>query len=76
MEGPGAICPACEENIRAEAMGRHRKIAQEAAQDKKKPSLPKGGKTLGIAPALPEGEEKKPHHFKSMTEYLEYLKKK
>ena len=22
------------------------------------------------------GEEKKPHHFKSMAEYLEYLKKK
>ena len=76
MEGPGTICSACQENIRAEAMGRHKKIAQEAAQEKKKASLPKGKKAPERAPAPPEEEEKEPHHFKSMAEYLEYLKNK
>jgi hypothetical protein len=77
MEGErGDICAVCQENIRAEAMGRHKKIAQEAAKGKKKMRLPKGKKALEITPALPEEEEKQPHHFKSMAEYLEYLKKK
>ena len=76
MEGGGDICEACQENIRAEAVGRHTRIQREAAKDNKKVSLPKGKKAPARAPALPEEEEKGPHHFKSMAEYLEYLKKK
>jgi hypothetical protein len=76
MDGPGTICQACQENIRAEAVGRHKKIAREATKEKKKAGLLKGKKAPEMAPAINEGEEKEPHDFKSMAEYLEYLKTK
>jgi len=79
-EGRGDICEVCQENIRAEAMGRQRRIAKDA---------PKGAGKLGVRAVrgavkdekpLPtphdEEGEKKPHHFKSMAEYLAYLKEK
>jgi hypothetical protein len=75
-EGGGDICEACQENIRAEAVGRHTRIQREAAKDNKKVSLPKGKQAPTIVPAVPDGEEKGPHDFKSMAEYLAYLKKK
>ena len=79
MKGEDRICEACKENIRAEAMGRHKKIARH---------IPKGAEKLGmhdkkgiednqsLTTPQNEEEEKKPRHFKSMAEYLEYLKGK
>jgi predicted nucleic acid-binding Zn ribbon protein len=72
------ICEACKENIRAEALGKHRKVAKQIPQE--------GGK-LGkhhrkeiednqSLPIPQDEEDKKPHHFKSMAEYLKYLKGK
>ena len=78
-EGQGDICEVCQENIRAEAMGRHRKIAQEASPEKKQIRATKRKQALpGTSSAPPRDDEgeKQPHHFKSMAEYLEYLKKK
>lgn len=74
----GDMCEACKENIRAEAMGKHRKVAKQIPQE--------GGK-LGMhhrketednqsLPTPQDEEDKKPRHFKSMAEYLKYLKEK
>lgn len=79
MKGEGNICEACKENIRAEAMGRQRKIAKQVPTE-----AGKGGKHDGKgiennhSPTAPhdDEEDKKPHHFKSMAEYLKYLKDK
>ncbi|MCJ7663905.1 MAG: hypothetical protein MUO24_06655 [Desulfobacterales bacterium] len=77
-EGRGDICEVCQESIRAEAMGRQRRIAKDAPKGAGKLSardrrIVKDKKSLPT-PHDEEGE-KKPHHFKSMAEYLEYLKK-
>ena len=79
MDNGDAICEICQESIRAEAMGRHKKIAQEAFKERKKLRVSKKTETLqGATPAPPHEDEgeKKPHHFKSMAEYLDYLKRK
>jgi hypothetical protein len=79
-EGQGNICEVCQESIRAEALGKQRKIVKNAPKGVGKPRVRPGrGAVKGEKP-LPtphhvEGE-KKPHHFKSMAEYLEYLKGK
>ena len=79
LEGRGDICEACKEGVRAEAMGKHRKIAKQNPTETAKPGA---GNRKGVKDddSLPtpheEDEEKKPHHFKSMAEYLEYLKGK
>jgi hypothetical protein len=79
VEEGGDICEICQESIRAEAMGRQRRIAKEAPGEAGKLRLREKkeviDKTSPLAPHDEEGE-KKPHHFKSMAEYLEYLKKK
>ncbi len=81
-EGQGDICEVCQQSIRAEAMGRHKKIAKDAPQGAGKLGKLKGsvGQRLKDKKTLPQpqeqGEEKKPHHFKSMAEYLEYVKGK
>ena len=80
LEGRGDICEACKEGVRAEAMGKHRKIAKQTTS--KESAKPGAGKKKGVKDdnSLPtpqeEEEEKKPHHFKSMAEYLEYVKRK
>jgi hypothetical protein len=79
MEGGGDICEACQESIRAEAMRRQRRIAKEVHQDadKVRKHEGKGTKTTISPPAPSDAKgEKKPHHFKSMAAYLEYLKRK
>lgn len=79
MKGEGDFCEACQESIRAEAMGKHRKVAKEAQKGLDRVGIreTKGakGKEDRRTPQEEE-EEKKPHHFKSMAEYLEYLKGK
>jgi hypothetical protein len=78
-EGQGDICEVCQESIRAEAMGRQRRIAQDAPKGAGK-LVVRAGRGVKDKKPLPqphdEEEEKKPHHFKSMAEYLEYLKGK
>jgi hypothetical protein len=79
IEEGGDMCEACKENIRAEAMGRHRKIAKQIPKGAGKPGMhDKKGIEDNQSLTTPqnEEEEKKPHHFKSMAEYLEYLKGK
>lgn len=79
MKGEGNICEACKENIRAEAMGRQRKIAKQAPQEAGKGRMQdRKGIEDNQSPTAPQhdGEDKKPHHFKSMAEYLKYLKDK
>jgi hypothetical protein len=79
MDSGEAICEICQENIRAEAMGRHKKIAKDAFKETKKLRVSKKRGALQGASAGPFHEdeaEKKPHHFKSMAEYLDYLKRK
>jgi hypothetical protein len=80
-EGRGNICEVCQESIRAEALGKHKRIVKNAPKGAGKPRVRgggggavKGGKPLPM-PHDEEGE-KKPHHFKTMAEYLEYLKRK
>jgi hypothetical protein len=78
-EGQGNICEVCQESIRAEALGKQRKIVKNAPQGAKKLSVRAGRGTEDkkkIAAPHDGEEEKKPHHFKSMAEYLEYLKGK
>jgi hypothetical protein len=78
-EGRGDICEVCKESIRAEAMGRQRKIAKDAPQGAKELSVRtgRGTKDKNRSSATQDAaEEKKPHHFKSMAEYLAYLKGK
>ena len=77
-EGRGNICEVCQESIRAEALGKQRKIVKNAPKGAGKPHVRRGQGEVKeeIPPPTPHGEaeEKKPHHFKSMAEYLEYLK--
>jgi hypothetical protein len=79
IEGDDDFCESCKESIRAEALGKQRKIAKEVPRE--------GGKVgmrdkVGVndkeplAPSQHEEAQKKTHHFKSMAEYLEYLKKR
>ena len=78
-EGQGEICEVCQQSIRAEALGRQSKIAKAAPTDKGKLKV-RASRKVKDKGSLPrpqdEGGEKKPHHFKSMAEYLEYLKGK
>ena len=83
-EGQGNICEVCQESIRAEALGKQRRIVKNAPKGAGKPRVRRGqraveeeGEPLKPLPT-PHAEEgeKKPHHFKSMAEYLEYLKGK
>jgi hypothetical protein len=80
MKGENNICEACKENIRAEAMGRHRKIAKQIPNEAGKQGMHDNRKEIennhSLTTPQDEEEEKKPHHFKSMAEYLEYLKGK
>ena len=79
MKGEDRICEACKENIRAEAMGRQRKIVKQTHQEvRKRGMLDRKGKEDNQTLSLPQEdeEEKKPHHFKNMAEYLEYIKQK
>jgi len=79
IEGDDDFCEACKESIRAEALGKQRKIAKEALAERGK----SGGRDTregmkeneSTSSSHPEETQKKPHHFKSMAEYLEYLKK-
>ncbi len=79
-EGQGNICEVCQESIRAEALGKQKRIVKNAPKGAGKPRVRgtggavKGGRPLA-KPHEEEGE-KKPHHFKSMAEYLAYLKGK
>lgn len=79
IEGDDDFCEACKENIRAEALGKQRKIAKEAPTERGKSGGrdTREGMKENESPSSPHLEEtqKKPHHFKSMAEYLEYLKK-
>lgn len=78
-ERQGDICEVCQEGIRAEAMGRQRRIAKDAPKGAGKLRVRASQRVRDETP-LPqphhEEDEKKPHHFKSMAEYLEYLKGK
>jgi broad-specificity NMP kinase len=79
MGGGGDICEVCQENIRAEAMGRQKKIAREtspkATQLRIRGRKVAKGKT-SLLQTQSGQDEKKPRDFKSMAEYLDYLKKK
>jgi hypothetical protein len=79
MKGENNICEACKENIRAEAMGRQRKIAKKIPKEAGKQGMHDRRvieDNQSLTTPQDEEEEKKPHHFKSMAEYLEYLKGK
>lgn len=78
MKGEDRICEACKENIRAEAMGKQRKIAKQAPKEAGKRSMhDRKGKEDNQTLTTPQDEEdKKPHHFKNMADYLKYLKGK
>jgi predicted nucleic acid-binding Zn ribbon protein len=79
-EGRGDICEVCQESIRAEAMGRQRKITKDvprgAAKLKERAKEPRAKDKKNFPQPHDKEGEKKPHHFKSMAEYLEYLKGK
>jgi len=81
-EGRGDICEVCQESIRAEAMGRQRRIAKDAPKGKGAGKLSVRAEQSAVKRKQPlptphdEEGEKKPHHFKSMAEYLQYLKGK
>jgi len=79
-EGQGNICEVCQENIRAEALGKQSRIGKNAHKGAGKPRVRRGREAVKGEKPLPtphdEEGEKKPHHFKSMAEYLEYLKGK
>ena len=76
MEGEGDICQSCKESIRAEALGRQVKSAKETKKESDKMSVRVKNAEIKKSFQAPEQaeEEKKSHHFKSMAEYLEYLK--
>jgi hypothetical protein len=75
----GTICRVCEENIRAEAAGKHRRQAKDTFRE-----------TSAFGPSPHDAaesdeksdteemadKEKRPRDFKSMAEYLEYLKRR
>jgi len=78
LEETGDICRACQDQIRAEALGRKKERTRET--DRRSGSLDSRERESGRENqeedlAKDEGE-KKPHHFKSMADYLEYLKKR
>lgn len=77
LEETGDICRACKDQIWAEALGRKRERTRET--DTPRSRVDSGGRKSGgedhEESAADEGE-KKPHHFKSMADYLEYLKKR
>jgi predicted nucleic acid-binding Zn ribbon protein len=79
-EGQGNICEVCQENIRAEALGKQRRIVKNASKGGGKPRVHAGRGAIeeeNPRPTIRDEEgEKKPHHFKSMAEYLAYLKGK
>jgi hypothetical protein len=79
IEGDDDFCEACKESIRAEALGKQKKIAKEAPTERGKSGKrdTREGIKENESPSSSRHEEaqKKPHHFKSMAEYLEYLKK-
>lgn len=74
----GDICEACKENIRAEAMGRQRKIAKQVPTEAGKKVMHdrKEREDNKVLSTPQDEEDKKPHHFKSMADYLKYLKEK
>ena len=74
LGGQGDICESCKEGVRAEAMGKHRKIAKQTPKEAANRKVVKDDDSLPTPQE--EDKEKKPHHFKSMTEYLKYLKGK
>jgi hypothetical protein len=79
MKGEDRICEACKENIRAEAMGRQRKIVKQTPKEAGKRGMhDRKGEEDNQTLTTPQEEEedKKPHHFKSMADYLKYLKGK
>jgi len=61
--GEDIICKACEEQIRAEILGTRDKERKETQRVTKGQEYP------------PEGKPKGPRDFRSLAEYLEYLKK-
>ncbi len=79
VEEGKTLCKRCEEEVRAEALGKKKRVTQEAQKELKRLGwkgesggpLPRGQEEI-------EGEEaeKKPRDFRSMAEYLEYLKGK
>ncbi len=79
-EGQGNICEVCQESIRAEALGKQKRIVKNAPKGAGKPRVSAGRGAVKREKPLPppheEEGEKKPHHFQSMAEYLEYLKGK
>lgn len=79
-QGQGNICEVCQESIRAEALGKQKRIVKNAPKGAGKPRVRGGGGAVKGGKPIPaphdEEGEKKPHHFKSMAEYLEYLKGK
>jgi hypothetical protein len=79
IKGEDNICEACKESIRAEAMGKQKKIAKQSPKEAGKLGVTnsKGVKNKkSFLPSQDEETEKSPRHFKSMAEYLEYLKGK
>lgn len=79
IEGDDDFCEACKESIRAEALGKQRKLAKEVPTERGKSGArdTREGMKENESPSSPPREEapKKLHHFKSVAEYLEYLKK-
>ena len=78
VEGEDEICKACKENVQAEATGKQRRIAKEASKGAGKSGVRgnvKEREEEQPPSASPDEEgEKRPHHFTSMAEYLDYLK--
>jgi hypothetical protein len=80
IEGGDDICEVCKESVRAEAMGRQTRIAQETPKEAVQSGIRERKRAKTAAPPASQSQdqerEKKPHHFKSMAEYLDYLKGK
>jgi hypothetical protein len=74
------ICQVCKESIQAEATGRQKGITKEASKGVGKSGVRGDRKRTKEEqpPSASHDEEgdKKPHHFTSMAEYLDYLKSK
>jgi len=77
LEETGDICRACKDQIRAEALGRKRTRARETDRPRSK----EGSREQKSDPeeheecTVDDGKHK-PRHFKSMADYLEYVKKR
>lgn len=78
QEGEGLICKACQQQIQAEALGKKEEIARNAERAIRGLGGRTHPRTAKRGPTLPERKdgEKGPRDFRSLAEYLDYLRGK